>query len=142
MPNPSIRRDWDVAMYVAIGLVGITICSVLHFIAGFIAFSISFSLGMDRFDDGGDPSFIEKLSNIAVNILWFPAWLVADAVNLHNDLAEWALVIGNSVIWGIASFGILATIARVYGVRQFSLRTMMIGTTLIALLFGLVAVLT
>lgn len=84
--------------------VGIAIMSLLHFSASATAFAICFSLGMKRFDFGGEPSLVEVITHSTADILFFPGYQIAVAGGIHNDIAEWLLVIANSMLWGTAMY--------------------------------------
>jgi hypothetical protein len=91
----------------------IFIVAALHFVAGFTAFGISYSAGMNRFDHGGEPSIIERVCEIAVPVLWFPFLQLAEATGIHGGgPAEWLLFFANSFLWGVVICGLLAVAAR------------------------------
>ena len=90
-------------------------------------------MGMDRFDNGGEPTLVERIADVLVHVLWLPGRLLLTTPNAHNNFLEWSLLFGNSLLWG---FGRMITLK--YAHRGFSLRTLLIATTLIAVVLGLV----
>jgi magnesium-transporting ATPase (P-type) len=130
----------------SVGIVWPTIvCAILHFMAAFFAFMLMFGNSMERFDSGRPPTAVEEtiedFGRMAVNILCFPATHIAKATEIHNNLAEWLLMISNSLLWGVALAAVFRIARRTYQTRQFGLRTLMIAMTVFAILLGLIAVL-
>src|SRR5262245_37129476 len=83
----------------------VIVFSILHFVAAFCALMLMFGNSMARFDSGRPPTVIEatveRIGGLAANVLWFPAVNIAKAAGIHNNLAEWLLMISNSLLWGI-----------------------------------------
>lgn len=85
--------------------------SAAHFAAVFVAFCWAFARSLERFDAGGDPTIVDAILNGVVNVLWFPLLQFAHANGIHNDAAEWILVIANSVLWGLGLYAISLIVA-------------------------------
>jgi len=80
--------------------------SAAHFATVFVAFSWAFARSMERFDSGGKSTMVDGILHGIVNVLWFPLLQFAQAFRIHNDAAEWVLVIANSVLWGFGLYAI------------------------------------
>ena len=79
----------------------LTIAAVLTAVHLFLALSsllVSFSLGMGRFDSGGDMSQLEGLATALSDTLLSPISHV-QAKGLSSPL-QWAVILGNSILWG------------------------------------------
>ena len=79
----------------------LTIAAVLTAVHLFLALSsllVSFSLGMGRFDSGGDMSQLEGLATALSDTLLSPISHV-QTKGLSSPL-QWTLVLGNSILWG------------------------------------------
>jgi hypothetical protein len=117
----------------------IALFALLHFILSAGAFMVSFGAAMNQFDFGGQPTAVERLAERMASILFFPGYQFATAANIHNNAVEWLLVLGNSLLWGAALYGVFIVVRRTIRVfRSFSLRTLLIATTLVAVVLGLV----
>jgi hypothetical protein len=77
--------------------------AIIHLAILATCFSISFSLGMERFDTGVvEESTSESIANLITMLLSLPGhllWTSWASKNLPN-IFEWALVIINSLLWG------------------------------------------
>ena len=79
----------------------LTIATVLAAVHLFLALSsllVSFSLGMGRFDSGGDMSQLEGLARALSDTLLSPISHV-QTKGLSSSL-QWAVILGNSILWG------------------------------------------
>ena len=74
------------------------VLAVVHLLLALISFFVSFSLGMGRFDSGGDMSQLESLAGALSDTLLSPISLVQNK-GLSSPL-QWAVVLGNSILWG------------------------------------------
>jgi hypothetical protein len=97
--------------------VGIAIFSVLHFAATFVALIVTLAIGSKRFEFGGDATIVEIVSEAVTKVLIFPGYQLYIAADINSDAFEWLTVIGNSILWGAALFGVFVIILRVR--RQF-----------------------
>ena len=76
------------------------------------------------------------LGAVLVNIWWFPAYQIFPLLHLHDDISKLAFPICNSFLWGAIVFVIWK--ARQGQYYRFSLRTLLIATTLVAVVLGLI----
>jgi hypothetical protein len=74
------------------------VLAVVHLLLALLSFFVSFSLGMGRFDSGGDMSQLESLARALSDTLLSPISHV-QAKGLSSPL-QWAVVLGNSILWG------------------------------------------
>jgi len=77
--------------------------SAAHFIVALSAAFVSLLFG-SHVMDGGAPTSWDRVTTPIVYVLMSPGLPIALHFGIHNDLAEWSLVLGNSVLWGIALF--------------------------------------
>jgi hypothetical protein len=79
----------------------LTIAAVLaavHLLLALSSLLVSFSLGMGRFDSGGDMSQLESLARTLSDTLLSPISHV-QTKGLSSPL-QWAVILGNSILWG------------------------------------------
>ena len=71
--------------------------SGLHFAAFVVLllFSLDFSAV-----DGGEPALVARIAGFAFVIVGQPGIAVHEALGNRGDLVEWAIVVGNSLLWG------------------------------------------
>jgi hypothetical protein len=119
-------------------LVGVAVFSLLHFLG---SFALRLSLGFyDTWEDRGERTVLWEAGRIVLLILWFPGLQIVKALHVNG----WAVLIGNSLLWGVALFALFVAIMRLLGVGpaqwsgQFSMRTLLLTTTAAAILLGVV----
>jgi hypothetical protein len=71
---------------------------IAHLVLAVASILISFSLVMERFDSGGDASQFEVLATALSNILLSPMSFLS--IKGLSSLLQWAIVLGNSILWG------------------------------------------
>ena len=87
--------------------------SALHFVLSLGAFWHSLGSGLGRFNNGAAPSLCDKTCDLAVDVLWFPFLRVAHILGVEGPgVAEWLLMLANSVLWGAALYALFAVFAR------------------------------
>lgn len=86
--------------------------SVFHFVAGLGVFGYSLNRGMGRFDTGERPGAFDKLCDVAVEVLWFPAVLLWRAMGTESKAGQSLVLVANSLLWGAALCGLFVLIAR------------------------------
>ena len=87
--------------------------SALHFLFGFGAFWHSLGSGLGRFDSDAAPSLFDRTCGLAVDVLWFPFLPVAHVLGAEGSgVAEWLLMIANSVLWGAVLYAVFVVVAR------------------------------
>jgi hypothetical protein len=75
-----------------------TVLGTVHLLLSLSSLLVSFSLGMGRFDSGGDMSQLESLATALSDTLLLPISHV-QTKGLASPL-QWAVVLGNSILWG------------------------------------------
>ena len=86
--------------------------SALHFVLSFGAFWHSLGSGLGRFDSGAAPSVFDRTCDLALDVLWFPLLRVAHVLGIEGSgVAEWLLMVANSVLWGAVLYGLFAVFA-------------------------------
>jgi hypothetical protein len=119
-------------------LIGILLVSLLHFV---ISFALRISLGFSDEEYVPERSALWEIGRITQLILWFPAWWVADTFDVH----VWAVLIGNSILWGAALFTLFIAALRLAGIGpikwtgQFSMRTLLMAITAAAIVLGAIS---
>jgi hypothetical protein len=97
----------------------IVVLSVLHFIISFGAFWHSVGSSLGRFDNGKMPSALDRFSDTAVDILWFPFMQIAMATHIGGgSFIEWFLLFANSLLWGVILFGVIRSCRRLLRSRN------------------------
>ena len=87
--KPRRRASWFVPVTLA------------HFLLFPVLIVCSFGTSMRRFDSGGPPTAVERVTHAAVRVMAFPLVLPLFALNVHVDgPGQWALLLANSVCWG------------------------------------------
>jgi hypothetical protein len=108
-------------MKATVSILGI---SALHFVAGFLAFGIAFSHSMQRFDHGGGRTLSHTVSDVAVDVLWFPFLLLASIIGFEGGgVAEWILLCVNSLLWGVVIYGMLVACSHVLHAGRRRIKT-------------------
>ncbi|MDP9811316.1 hypothetical protein J2W42_004179 [Rhizobium tibeticum] len=74
------------------------VLAVVHLLLALSSLLASFSLGMGRFDSGGDMSQLESLVTALSDTILSPISHV-QTKGLSSPL-QWAVVFGNSILWG------------------------------------------
>ena len=77
--------------------------SLLHFIVQLVVGATVFAMSMGRFDTGAPASFVERVLDILMNVLWLPLALPLVKV-LHWNRGfplEYIPFMLNSIVWGI-----------------------------------------
>jgi hypothetical protein len=88
--------------------------SAVHFVASFGAFWHSLGSSLGRFDSGTPPSLLDRVLDGAVDVLWFPLVWLWDLLGVRGPgLAEWFILVTNSLLWGLAFYGVFTLLARV-----------------------------
>lgn len=82
----------------------VIIFSLLHLVLLLTSILVSYTLGIDRFENGiVDESALESVTGTLSGILGFPGtylWTPWATKNLSNFI-EWFVFAANSVVWGI-----------------------------------------
>ena len=76
-----------------------SVVSVVHFFLTITLIITLFSVGMDRFDNGGEPAAWERPAKVLLNTLLFPAVLMTWLPRMPDPI-EWILFLANSLLWG------------------------------------------
>jgi len=82
----------------------IILFSILHFIMLLLCITISFSLGMDRFETGiVKETLLEDVARNLSGILGFPGMYIFTALPRKDlsSIIQWLFVISNSILWGV-----------------------------------------
>jgi len=74
--------------------------SAAHFLISFGAFWHSFGSSLGRFDTGEMPSVVDRISDVAVDVLWFPVAPIVERAHFTVHWIEWLLLFANSLLWG------------------------------------------
>jgi len=80
------------------------IISLLHSLAAAGTFVLGFSIGLKRWDSG-PPQMLESAANAVAEVLLQPGIRFL-RVGLPGEL-EWAIVVANSILWGIVGATVL-----------------------------------
>ena len=97
----------------------IVVLATAHFVVSLGLFCVSFAAGLRCFDTGETPSDFERLSDIAVGVLWFPFLQVAKVANIRGGgPAEWLLFFANSLLWGVFLYTLVLGCRRLSHLRQ------------------------
>ena len=87
--------------------------SAFHFELSFGCFWHSLGSGLGGFESGAVPSLFDRTCDLAVDVLWFPFLPVAHVLGVEGPgLAEWLLMVANSVLWGAVLCVLLTVFAR------------------------------
>jgi hypothetical protein len=85
--------------------ISISAIALVHFVACFIFFSISFGASMRSFDSGLPPTLSDKIFGALFAILSFPIATIAMSIpsggRVLRGVLGWIPFISNSVLWGI-----------------------------------------
>jgi hypothetical protein len=93
--------------------------SAVHFAVSFGAFWHSLGSSLGRFDTGLEASRFDKACSGAVDVLWFPFVWAGGLLHVQGPgIAKWLLMIANSLLWGVALYGLSAVLGRVLHLRQ------------------------
>ncbi|MDE5440114.1 hypothetical protein GWG65_01375 [Bradyrhizobium sp. CSA207] len=79
----------------------LTIAAVLataHLLLALSSLLVGFSLGMGRFESGGDVDQLESLATALSDTLLSPVSHVQ--IKGSSSALQWAAVLGNSILWG------------------------------------------
>jgi hypothetical protein len=101
--------------------------AVIHFVAGY-----ALILAWMKF---GSWQVVGILGRILVNVWWFPAQQIYQLHRSDDHISRFAFPVCNSLLWGAVVFVIWK--ARQGQYFRFSLRSLLIATTLIAVVLGL-----
>jgi hypothetical protein len=74
------------------------IISLLHLLAAAGSFVLGFSIGIKRWDSG-PPGVLESTASAIAGVLLQPGVRLL-VVGMPGEL-EWAIILGNSVLWGV-----------------------------------------
>ena len=96
--------------------------AVLHFVASICLFGILYTRGMAAFDQGSsDTTLFDSIVGQIVLILWFPFYPLAWWLNIPSgSIYEWSLLIGTSILWGVAAYAAIYFVRRWRGERIVS----------------------
>jgi hypothetical protein len=76
--------------------------AIAHLIVSHVFFFHAFGRTMARFDSGEMPGALDRFSDIAADVLWFPFMQVAEALHVKGPgSVELVFVFANSLLWGI-----------------------------------------
>ena len=77
--------------------------AAIHFAAFVALFFFTLSRGMSRFDSGAVPSALERVADVAFDVLSFPLLPLSRAFRFHvPGPAGWVVFAANSLLWGLA----------------------------------------
>jgi hypothetical protein len=82
--------------------------ALIHFFLLFISIAFSLSATMNRFDNGGDVTTLEKFVDVLTEILQIP--LVILVMKFHIPIPgflSWPLYLGNSLLWGLGFYWVI-----------------------------------
>lgn len=77
--------------------------SAAHFVVALAAVFVSLLFG-DHAMEGPPATSSGDMAWSITHVLMSPGLQIALRLGIHNDAAEWALMVGNSVVWGTALF--------------------------------------
>jgi hypothetical protein len=84
-----------------------------HFVLSTVAFLLTFSRTMERFDGAAEATLIDGFGSAAVSVLWFPFLPIARMLGVQGGgPAEWCLFAANSVLWGVALYSLITVLRR------------------------------
>lgn len=77
-----------------------------------VCVGVGLELTMDRFDHGGDPTYVEQGVSLGASLLLAPADQVWAFIgrDRFGPAGQWLLLIGNALLWGLLAeviYGIL-----------------------------------
>ena len=86
----------------------------MHLLLSILCFAISFDMTMDRFDNGGSVTFVERCADAASAVLNFPlvTWLLSAPPKNIAPRSQDILIVLNSLLWGVCVYAALNKIAR------------------------------
>jgi hypothetical protein len=102
----------------------IAIFSISHFTIGLIGVLVEQDAAKARF-------FSKGAFRIFIALWWFPGIQILDVFQLHHTVGGLVVFIANSFLWGSIAFKLATQPFR------FRLRTLLIATTLVAVVLGL-----
>lgn len=110
---------------------GTAVFSTFHFVGGFALMAV---WSVSRRETS--PQLLNALVGILVNVWWFPGLQVHNLFNIHDGVLNLLIPVANSLVWGAILFAIWQANHACY--FRFSLRGLLIGTTLLAVLLGFI----
>ena len=119
-------------------IVVIAVAAALHYALSVFLLLLGISAKVHEYQTGNSPSLIQRAAHVIYTVVWFPLEQVLNKLDLKYD--SWCglmFVWAHHIAWGVAIvFAIKATCQ----LRRFSLRTLLIATTLVAVVLGLIMV--
>ena len=112
-------------------LLGTAVFAVAHFVPGCVLLAAWEILRWRE-----TPRLGETLILILINIWWFPIWQINPFLT-PSPIVNYGLPISNSVLWGAIGFAVWK--AKHAHHFKFGLRELLVATTVLALLLGVIA---
>jgi hypothetical protein len=109
----------------------ISVFSIVHFAAGYALISAWMNLLR-----GTTPG---QIGGVLVNLWWCPSYQIYPLFKLNDHISRFAFPIANSLLWGAVIF-VIWKVSQGHLFR-FSMRTLLLATTLVAVLLGAVSIL-
>jgi uncharacterized membrane protein len=102
--------------------------STIHFVVGYALIFAWMKFGSWQ--------VVGILGRILVNVWWFPAQQIYQLHHSGEHISRFAFPVCNSLLWGAVMFVIWKARQRQY--YSFSLRTLLIATTVVAVVLGMI----
>lgn len=88
-------------------IVAVVTLSAAHLVIALTSLAVGFSIGIDRFGSG-DAGLLERSANSLAEVLFLPGSYVYRWAPRLSGLAEWTMILGNSLLWGVVAASIMA----------------------------------